>query len=109
MLQSSLTAEAADGSVEFTYVVENAGDAPVELTFMSGQQFDITVTADGEEVWRWSDGRMFTQAIQEVSLDPDEELSFTAAWDDAESGTYEVTGTLATQSETAEATTECSV
>lgn len=109
MLQSSLTADSDDDSVEFNYVVENDGDSPVDLTFMSGKEFDIAVEGDGEEIWCWSDGRMFTQAIKELTLDPGEELSFTATWEDAGSGSYEATGTLAAQSETAEATTQCTV
>jgi hypothetical protein len=109
MLQSTLTADAVDDGIEFTYVVENSGDSAVDLTFMSGKKFDVAVTDDGEEVWRWSHGRMFTQAIEEMSLKPGEELSFSGTWDDADPGTYEATGTLAAQSETVEATTDCSL
>jgi uncharacterized protein YndB with AHSA1/START domain len=109
MLQSTLTAESPDGTAQFSYVVENAGESAVDLTFTSGQQFDIVVTDDGEAVWRWSDGRMFTQAIEELTLEPGDELSFNGTWENPDPGTYEVTGSLAAQSESAEATTTLTV
>jgi len=109
MLQGTLAVEETGGGAEFTYTVENAGDDPAEVTFMSGQSFDITVTDDGEEVWRWSQGRMFTQAIREETIAPGDTRTFSGEWTDPNPGTYEATATLAAQSQTAEATAEFSI
>lgn len=43
--------------------------APVTLRFPSGQRHEIVIrTSEGEEIWRWSAGRMFTQAAEEVTV-----------------------------------------
>ncbi len=45
-------------------VVRNKTETPVEFTFSTAQRFDFIVRdAFGEEVLRWSDGRMFAQVI----------------------------------------------
>lgn len=42
---------------------------PVELSFPSGQRFDIVLRNDrGEEVYRWSEGRFFTLALGRETL-----------------------------------------
>jgi hypothetical protein len=68
--------------VEFRMTLRNQGDVAVDLLFMSGQSYDITIaTADGTEVWRWAVGRMFTQSIREVTLAPGETREYTATWE----------------------------
>jgi hypothetical protein len=67
--------------VQFSVVVTNDGPRRVELTFPSGQTHDIVVyDAAGSEVWRWSVGQMFTQALQNKSLDAHESLHYTMRW-----------------------------
>ena len=34
----------------------------------------------GREVWRWSEGRMFTQTLQNHILERDETVSYGAQW-----------------------------
>ena len=42
---------------------------PIGLEFPSGQKFDVTLTnEDGEEVYRWSDGKAFTLALVHTEL-----------------------------------------
>lgn len=42
---------------------------PVTLTFPSGQTFDLVLrNGDGEVVYRWSDGKMFTQIVRSVTF-----------------------------------------
>jgi len=48
--------------------VTNGSDAEMALTFTSGQRIELTLHDDSGEVYRWSDGMMFTQAIEEVAL-----------------------------------------
>lgn len=46
----------------------NSTDEDLTLTFTSGQKMDLTLSNDSGEVYRWSTGMMFTQAIEEVAL-----------------------------------------
>lgn len=99
-----------DGEATFTFEVENSGSETVELTFRSGKRVDVAVSdADtGEEVWRWSAGRMFTQAITSVELAPGETFDETVSWRDPPEGSYEATATLEA-SQSVSATTSLSV
>jgi hypothetical protein len=47
-----------------------AGDAaPVTLRFPSGQRYEIVIRdREGKELWRWSAGRFFTQAEEEMTI-----------------------------------------
>jgi hypothetical protein len=99
MGQSSFPPQAPVG---FRMVWRNTSDTARSVNFPSGQDFDITVrTLDGEEVWHWSRGRLFTQVFRTVTLQPGEERAFTAEWDQltdagapAGPGIYEATATL---------------
>ncbi|NCO66513.1 MAG: hypothetical protein COW32_11200 [Candidatus Aquicultor secundus] len=67
--------------LHFNISVENVGSKPRELVFNSSQKFDIRIEdKTGATVWTWSDGRMFAQMIEEVTLEPHETTSFTAMW-----------------------------
>jgi hypothetical protein len=73
---------AVDGDeVKFDLTVTNPGQRKVELTFPSGQTYDVVVyDAAGGEVWRWSTGQMFTQALRNKPLDAHESISYNATW-----------------------------
>jgi len=98
----------ADGTVVFTFRVTNRGEQPAELTFRSGRDGDVAVSRDGEEVWRWSDGRMFTQQIRHETLSPGDETTAEGRWSDPPAGRYTVGATLTDADErpTAETTFE---
>ena len=106
-LEGTLSVDVS-GDVTFEYEVTNAGTSPVELTFRSGKRADVVVRDGDEEVWRWSDGRMFTQAIQEYSMDPNEVIIQEFTWKEPASGTYEATARLAAD-QTATATVSFTV
>ena len=77
---SSLDVKIRDG-IELTFRVTNNERSKVELRFPSGQTHDFTVVDSlGRNVWRWSEGRMFTQAYQNKFLESGEAVTFTAAW-----------------------------
>lgn len=79
-LATSLDVHVADG-VRFALHVTNEAQKTLELTFPDGQTHDVVVLDAAErEVWRWSDGRMFTQSLQNRVLDEDETASYEAAW-----------------------------
>ncbi|NLC57826.1 MAG: hypothetical protein GX774_13400 [Armatimonadetes bacterium] len=67
--------------IELTLRLENQGDQPVRLQMSSGQQYDFLVLRDGQEVWRWSQGRSFIQTLTSLVLAPEETRSFTVTWD----------------------------
>lgn len=85
---------AVDDDVVFTFTVTNTGDDPVELEFRDGLAADVAVHRDAEEVWRWSEGRMVTQALWSERLGPGEAATYEAHWDDPTSGRYEAVATL---------------
>ena len=79
-LASSLGVK-VNGGVAFVFHVTNAGDKKLELTFPSGQTHDFVVLDSLErEVWRWSEGRMFTQSLQNRMLGTGETLSYEDSW-----------------------------
>jgi hypothetical protein len=92
-------------AIAVTLVVTNPTDAPITLNFSSGQQYDFIVRdAMGAEVWRWSRGRGFIQALTALTLQPRETELFTERWDQRRNvgqegqpvppGAYSVTGVL---------------
>ncbi len=81
MLTSKLTVNSNHG-VEFNLDVRNNTARMVELQFASGQTHEFVVQdASGKEVWRWSEGRMFTQAMQNKLVKGKELATFTENWD----------------------------
>jgi hypothetical protein len=72
---------AVGSSVNFALHVTNVGDHRVEVNFPNGQTHEFVVLDTlGREVWRWSSGRMFTQALQNREVGANETLSFTERW-----------------------------
>lgn len=68
--------------VRFVFHVTNAGDEPLELTFPTSQRHDVIVTTpSGEEVWRWSEGMAFLQAISHATLASGESWDMEAVWE----------------------------
>lgn len=85
---SSLDVRVTD-RVQFALRVVNEGDKKVELNFPSGMTHDIAVLDEtGKQVWRWSDGRLFTAAYQNKVLRSDDTLSFSEAWRSPTPGRY---------------------
>lgn len=93
MLEGSLNVTVGDGVV-FEFVVVNAGDQPVEVTFRDGGKADVAVYRNGEEAWRWSDGRAFAQVLQPARFEPGERAVFERSWPDPEPGDYIAEATL---------------
>jgi len=87
--------------VEFVLTIQNQSDQQVELVFPSSQKYEIVVSnSEGEEVYRYSNGRMFAQAVQQETLAPSNYMVFTERWNymyDGErvpKGQYTVAATL---------------
>lgn len=107
-LDADLVVVAGDG-VEFTFTVSNVGTDSTDLEFRSGLAADFAVFEDDSEIWRWSDGRMFTQSIQYETLASGESVTYTGEWPDPESGAYTAVATLEAENASVETTAEFAV
>ncbi len=73
--------------IRLRLTLRNPTERQVTLSFSSGRTHDAVVLgADGSELWRWSDGRMFPQALSELQLAPGSESSFELICDPSERG-----------------------
>lgn len=108
-LTGTLDVSVSSDEVEFTFEVTNDGSEPVDLTFPNACTADVAVIDGNDEVWRWSNDRMFAQMIQQVSLGPGESEVEVRVWDAPEPGDYEAVATLTAQNADVEARTSFSV
>ena len=68
--------------LRFTLSVKNNTTKMLELRFPDGQTHDFVVKDfAGKEVWRWSQGRMFTSAMRSETLRGKGETAFEESWD----------------------------
>lgn len=79
-LVTSLNVETAGDTVLLALQVTNPYQAPVQVTFVSGQTYDFAVRTGGTELWRWSADRGFTQAVRTLTLEPGATWSFGERW-----------------------------
>jgi len=67
--------------LRFTLSVKNNTRKMLELQFPNGQTHDFVVKDfAGKEIWRWSEGRMFTSAMRSETLKGKDETSFEESW-----------------------------
>lgn len=59
----------------WAFDVKNLGDTPLQLTFSSGQRADVILGQDGVEKYRWSADKVFTAAMETVTVEPGRALS----------------------------------
>jgi hypothetical protein len=94
--------------IEMTIVLRNKTDEPVSLTFNSGKNYDFIVKKlpENKEVWRWSNGKFFTEVLMSITLNPLERKTFVFKWDQKdndskkiESGTYKIEALIASNPE----------
>ena len=97
--------------IEFDFRVTNNTDRKLELLFPTGQTHELVVVDSlGREVWRWSEGRMFTQSIQNKLLESSAVLGFTAAWrGEVQPGRYVAIGSLLSENKPIEERVEFEV
>lgn len=85
--------------VHWVFEVSNVGTEPLTLNFSSGQRIEVVLFAEGgEEAYRWSADRAFTQALEDVILEPDSSIPIVRSDEltDLEPGAYLVQASLAT-------------
>ncbi len=94
-LAAAIDVQVRDG-VRIAFEVVNVGKKKLEVNFPDGRTHDVVVLdAVGREVWRWSEGRMFTQAMQNRVLRTSDVLRFEERWESPKPGKYVVVATLA--------------
>ena len=63
-------------ALRFSLNLTNESKKHVELSFPNGQQYDFAVMdSAGREVYRWGQGRMFTQSVQNKLIDGGKTMS----------------------------------
>lgn len=71
-----------DGKWKFVLGIKNHDPQGQNLKFLSGQPVDFVIEKDGNRIWAWSAGRMFTQIVQERHIGEGDGLGpFTVWWD----------------------------
>ena len=89
---------AVEDGVRFAFHVVNDGSKKLEVNFHDGRTHEIVVLDSvGNEVWRWSNGRIFTQAMQNKVLRTSDSLRYRGSWTEAKPGTYVAVATLASE------------
>jgi len=83
-------------SIRFVLNVTNPTKKDIELTFPDGQTYDfIVLDGVGREVYRWGEGRMFTQSVQNRTIDGGDTMRITeSATIDLPPGSYVAVGKL---------------
>lgn len=83
----------------FSLILENRREEELTVNFKSGQTFEIIVRDESEEeVYRFSDGKMFTQAIVTEIIPPGSQIELKDEWDlmvndeKIQPGVYSITG-----------------
>jgi hypothetical protein len=82
--------------VEFALTVTNNAKRAMELRFPDGRTHDFAVLDhQGRVVWQWSEGRMFTSAMQTRLMKSGNSVRYHSRWDPpARRGNYVAVATL---------------
>ena len=94
-LSTNKTVYESGETIRFTLTLRNNTTETQTLAFTSGQIFDIiaaTETASAEPEYRWSRGRLFTQALRDETLAAGESKIYNAAWNGKNKSGEFVTG-----------------
>jgi hypothetical protein len=99
--QFSVVPIAGKEKVDFELLIKNNEESPLHFEFPSSQFYEITVTdQSGQEVYRYSKGRFFLQALQTIKIEPHQTYRKVENWDykvngrRVPAGQYTVTATL---------------
>jgi hypothetical protein len=81
-LEISANYEIKDGKVVLDFELVNHYAQTNNFEFSSGQQFEVVITDEnGEEVYRYSDGKFFTQALIYKDIKPGQSIKWQDVWD----------------------------
>ncbi|RPF52075.1 BsuPI-related putative proteinase inhibitor [Aquisalibacillus elongatus] len=87
-LEFNVAIEEEADLLRFKMELTNNSGSAVDLSFSSGQKYEITIQDPDtkQEVYRYSDGQMFTEAIENKTIEPNESLTWEQAWDYTQNG-----------------------
>ena len=68
-------------AVHLTLTLTNTSNADITLSFRSSHQTDFVIQRDEHEIWRWSEGRMFAQALTVMKIKPKGRRKIDVIWD----------------------------
>ena len=87
-------------------IVTNKMSKVFKSTFASAQRYDFVVRKEKEEIWRWSEDKMFAMVLTEFILPPQQSVTYQERWTQQDeegrtipAGKYEIIGILKTQPE----------
>lgn len=76
--------------IKLTFTVKNASKSPVKLTIPSGMKYDFEIRkgkpAAGEKLWQWSRGRMFTEMVVFMTMEPGKQVVYSETFKPGEQG-----------------------
>jgi len=82
-------------AVDLDFVVTQRSDRRLELSFQNGRTHEVVILdAAGTPVWQWSEGRLFTRAMQQRVLRRGDQLAFRERWVPSKPGAYTAVATL---------------
>src|SRR5699024_3474005 len=81
---------ANESNPSLVYTVKNTGNEEEVLSFTTGQRYEHEISQDGEVLHRYSEGKAFTQALEDIPLAPGEEITFDVELPDLEPGEYTI-------------------
>src|SRR5690242_12578823 len=99
-LDAQLYVRASESPMRLALHVVNTTKKRVEVTFPTGQTHDFVILdTAGREVWRWGNGRMFTQALRNKLLNAGSTLELEEALGSLKlaPGRYVARGTLTSE------------
>lgn len=68
-------------SIPVSLLVKNVGSQIEILHYNTGQRFDVEVKdSAGKALWRWSQGQVFAQSLEQTKLKPDDSEDDEAVW-----------------------------
>ncbi|WP_243291310.1 BsuPI-related putative proteinase inhibitor [Bacillus sp. FJAT-47783] len=80
-VQFLVDAMEATEEVRFDLTMKNKTDQEITFEFPSSQLYEIIVTnEEGDDVYRYSNGKMFTQAIHYETINPSDYRTWTESW-----------------------------
>jgi predicted small lipoprotein YifL len=92
MEPSLIEQETKNGKLIYEYIIKNQTENEKTFVFSTGQTIDFEIKdQNGKVVYRDSEGKMYTQAIQEIHVKQGEEFSRKLTLPNLESGTYTLT------------------
>lgn len=66
--------------VALTLVNANLSPRPAYFTYPTSQRYEFAVFSNGQEIWRWSFGKVFIQVTETVTLNPGQTAAYRETW-----------------------------